>query len=105
AELTRDGERWRTADGAEPSGERTRALLDRLSTLRAASVVRYGSDPALASPTVRVTVTRPSGSVSLELGEPRVEGDDAFVPARRSDLDVVYRVRPDVVSPLRTYTP
>lgn len=105
AELRRDGDRWRTAEGAEPHAERTQALIDRLSTLRAAGVVRYGTDPALEQPAVRITVTRPSGAVSLELGEPRVENDEAFVPVRRSDLEVVYRIRPDLVASLRTYTP
>lgn len=108
AELRREDGRWMTAEGAAADADRTQQLLDRLGTLRAAGVVRYGTPDAalgLDPPATRVTVTREDGSFSIDVGADQGQGDDAYVPVRRSDIAVVYRVRPDLVSILRTYAP
>src|SRR5690606_23343071 len=103
ADLRREGSAWRTAAGAPADAERTQALLERLSTLRASGVSRYADEPI--EPATRITVASPSGSVTLEVGDDQGEGEAAFAPARRSDVGVLYRIRPDLVSVLRTYTP
>ncbi len=108
ADLSRQGGAWRLADGAAPDADRTQALVDRLSTLRASGVVRYGAPDGslgLEPPATRITVTRADGSTTIDLGRDQGEGDAAFVPARRSGLDVIYRFSPELVSALRTYTP
>jgi hypothetical protein len=112
-ELRREGGRWQLAGGGTPDPDRTRALLDRLSTLRASGVVRYGTPDGtlgLEPPAVRIVATRRPGaegpaSTTLELGAAQGEGDEAFVPARRSDLDVLFRFRPELVRILREYRP
>lgn len=109
-ELTHDGARWELAGGGAPDPDRTRALLDRLSTLRAGGVVRYGP-PALSPVEQRIVATRRTDAgegpptVTLELGAVQGEGEDAFVAIRRSDLDVVFRIRPEVVQALLGYHP
>lgn len=98
-ELRRDGSGWKMADGAEADPERTRALLDRLSSLRASGVERYGAPESAA---LTVTVTTPNGATSLGFGEG--EGE-AFVPASRAGVDVTYRVAPDQLAPISAFLP
>ncbi|MCZ7687477.1 MAG: hypothetical protein M5U28_55550 [Sandaracinaceae bacterium] len=43
--------------------------------------------------------------MSIDIGEDQGEGDAAYAPVRRSDVAVVYRVRPDLASIFRTYVP
>ncbi len=109
AELRREGNGWQLPDGAAPDADRTRALMDWLSTLRASGVERYGAPDGtlgLEPPQVRARVTQTDGSQwSIDLGREQGEGEAAFVPARRSDLSVVYRFRPELVSDLLTYVP
>lgn len=108
-ELTREGSGWQAADGTAPDAERTRALLDRLSALRASGVVAYGAPDAalgLSPPALRVSAIGQDGTTStVELGREQGSGEAAFVPLRRSGVDVTYRVAPDLVAPLRTYAP
>ena len=112
-ELTRDGTGWQTASGARPDPERTRALLDRLDTLRATSVLRYGAPDAssgLSAPSVRIVGTRREGAtgtrtVTLELGATTGEGADAIVAAHRADLAIVYGLRAELVMVFGDYTP
>ncbi len=108
ADLRRAGEGWETAEGAPADAERTRQLVERFGTLRASGVVRYGEPDGtlgLSPPSTRVTVTRDGGTFSLDVGEDQGTGDDAWTPVRRTDVGVIYRVRPDLVSIFRTYTP
>lgn len=107
-ELRREGTTWQLADGGTPDEARTRALLDRLGTLRAIGVQAYGDD--LGAVTLRLVATRRATAegertVTLELGEAVGEGDEAYVPARRVGLGVVYRLRPDTVRSLLDYHP
>ncbi|MCA9609461.1 MAG: DUF4340 domain-containing protein [Myxococcales bacterium] len=107
-ELVREGTAWQLAGGGTPNDARTRALMDRLGTLRAIGVQSYGDD--LGAVTLRVVATRRptvegDRTVTIELGEPTGEGDDAYVPARRAGLGVVYRLRPDTVRSLVDYHP
>jgi hypothetical protein len=112
-ELTRAGAGWQTATGASPDAERTRALLDRLDTLRATSVLRYGAPEAasgLAAPSVRIVGTRRESAsgprtVTIEIGATVGEGADAIVAARRADLAIVYGLRAELVQVFRDYTP
>ena len=53
ADLRREGTVWQTAAGAPAHAERTQALLERLSTLRANGVLRYADAPL--SPSTRAT--------------------------------------------------
>jgi len=106
--LVREGTTWLVEGGAAPDEERTRALMDRLGTLRALGVAEYGE--GAFTPQVRVVATRRATVegdrvVTLDLGDPVGEGDDAYLPVRRSGLDVVYRVRPDMVRSILGYAP
>ncbi|HJL20255.1 MAG TPA: DUF4340 domain-containing protein [Sandaracinaceae bacterium LLY-WYZ-13_1] len=109
--LERAEGRWRRTDGGEADPDRTRELLDRLGTLRASGVMRYGEPDGtlgLTPPAVRVVATRRESAegprtVTLELGAEQGEGDRAAVPARRSDLAVIFRFRPELVRILREY--
>ncbi len=108
AELRRAGSGWQTAEGAPADADRTQQLVDRLGTLRATGVARYGAPDGslgLDPPATRVTITRASGAVSIDVGEDQGEGDAAHAPVRRTDVAVVYRVRPDLASIFRTYVP
>lgn len=103
-ELTRDGTTWRLAAGGTPDEDRTDALVDRLGTLRAIGVEGYG--PATRDYPNRVIGTANDGStVTLLVGAPQGEGDDAWVPMRREGLDVTYRVRPDAARAILDYAP
>ena len=100
ADLRREGTVWQTASGAPAHADRTQALLERLSTLRASGVLRYADAPL--SPATRITVTSSSGSTTLEVGDSE---SDSGAPIRRSDVGVIYEIRADLVSVLRTYVP
>lgn len=96
-ELRREGSRW--IGGAE---EATAALIDRLGTLRATGVVAYGAPEAslgLDPPATRVTID----DVHLDFGQTMGEGDEAFIAARKSGLDVVYLIRPDLLRAILEY--
>lgn len=110
ADLRREGTAWTLASGDAPDADRTRALFDRIGTLRASGVVSYGTpDPGLGldPPAVRYTIVRTEGAdpVHLDLGAQQGEGDDAYVPVRRSDIDATYRLRADLAAVLLTYEP
>ncbi|MBX3272804.1 MAG: DUF4340 domain-containing protein [Sandaracinaceae bacterium] len=107
-ELRREGTGWQLAGGGTPNEARTRALLERLATLRASAVSSYGPPGDAAA--VRVVATRRASAegervVTLAFGEPVGSGDDAYLPAWREGLAVVYRVRPDAVRSALDYRP
>lgn len=106
--LVREGTTWQLDSGSPADEGRTRSLMDRLGTLRALGVAEYGE--GTFTPQLRVVATRRATVegdrvVTLEIGAPVGEGDDAHLPVRRSGLDVVYRVRPDMVRSILEYAP
>ncbi|RZO56035.1 MAG: DUF4340 domain-containing protein [Sandaracinaceae bacterium] len=106
-ELTRDGTTWQLAGGGTPNPDRTRALLDRLSTLRASRVLTHGAqDASLASPPLRVVATRRDGStVSLSFGPEITQDGEALVPARRDGVPVTYGFRPELLESILDFAP
>ncbi len=103
-ELTHEAGTWQMSDGAAPHEARTRALMDRLGTLRALGVVAYAD--TFGPVTMRVVATRRATVegepvVTLEIGEPT----DDYVPMRRAGLGVIYRMRPDTLQALLGYAP
>jgi hypothetical protein len=113
--IRRDGERF-VGGGSSGEGptdaERTRALLDRLSSIRAAEVVGYGAPPpdsGLAAPRARVVVTRTEDApepreYTLLIGAARGEGEHRQVFVKRDGLDVTYTVAAEVVDAILGYT-
>jgi len=107
-ELTSDAGTWHTADGGIPHAARTRSLMDRLGTLRAIGVASYGGD--FGPVAMRIVATRRptvegERTVTLELGELRGQGDEAYLPMRREGVGVVYQLRPDTVRALVDFAP
>jgi len=106
--LTREGTTWQTAGGDPADEGRTRSLMDRLGTLRALGVAEYGEGaftPQLSVVATRRETVEGDRVVTIDIGEPVGEGDDAYLPVRRSGLAVVYRVRPDMVRSILSYAP
>lgn len=106
-ELRREGGAWQLASGGTPDEARTRALEDRLGTLRA---VGAGYGGGLGAVALRVVATRRATAegdreVTIELGDAVGAGEEAYVPARRAGIDVLYRLRPDTVRSLVEYHP
>lgn len=104
-ELVADGTGWALAAGGAPDEARTRALIDRLGTLRATEVLSYG--PAQRELPTRVVATAREGgaTTTLSIGAPEGEGAAAIVPVRVSGVDVTYGVRPDLLTAIVEYTP
>ncbi|MFK7990999.1 MAG: DUF4340 domain-containing protein [Sandaracinaceae bacterium] len=106
-EVRREGAAWQTAEGESPDPAQTRALLDRLATLRGARLVAYAAGEGAE---VDVQVTRRAGTegartVTLHIGAVVGEGEDAFVPVWRDDPAVTLGFRPELVDVFRTYAP
>lgn len=108
-ELQRDGTSWQLAGGGTPDADRTRALLDRLSTLRATRVLRYGAPDGsfgLTAPRLRVVATPRAGDpITLSIGADTDVDGQTLVPLHRAGLDVVYALTPDLLRSVVDYTP
>ncbi len=118
--VQRDGELWRTAQGAPAERSRVNVLLGRLALVRAQSVVGYGPAPADArlgdmTLTLIVAAAEPSSdagahpatthAIRVELGATFGSGSDAAVYARRDGIDATVSVPRDIAESLRTFTP
>ena len=106
--LTREGTQWQTEEGAPPDAARLRAMTDRLSTLRARGVESYGE--SVGAVALRIVATRRptvegDRTVTLELGAPSGEGEDALVLARRDGLGVVFELPAQLARTLLEYQP
>ncbi|MGE3634072.1 MAG: DUF4340 domain-containing protein, partial [Sandaracinaceae bacterium] len=101
--LTREGDGFVLAGGAADP-DRVRSLVDRLGTIRASGVIEIGP-PTRELATRVVGTLSEGGEVTLTIGEPEGEGDDAYVPLRSSAVGVTYRARPDAVAPIVGFHP
>ncbi len=110
--IRREGDAFTTSSGPADA-ERTRALVERLSSILATSVVGYGDPPAdagLAAPRARVVVSRtedapePRETVLL-VGAERGEGDARRTFVRREDLAVTFEVPGSLVDGILAYRP
>ena len=96
---------WRTAAGDPPDPEATSALLDRIATLRATRVERYGEIGAPAEVTVVLGRAGDAGELRFGIGPVSGEGDDASVLAAPDGVGAVYRFRAPLLELFRTWTP
>jgi hypothetical protein len=110
--IRREGDRF-VSDAGPSDAERTRALLDRLSSLRATEVMGYGPPTAahgLAPARARVVVTRTADApepreYTLLIGATQGEGDERQVFVAREGLEVTYQVAAEVIDAVLAFTP
>lgn len=110
--ITREGGAFLAQTGPADA-ERTRGLLDRLSSLLATAVVGYGEPPAeakLASPRARIVVRRAENAPApreavLLVGAEHGEGDARRVFVKREDLAVTFEVAGALVDGILEYRP
>ncbi|MBC7173407.1 MAG: hypothetical protein H5U40_13290 [Polyangiaceae bacterium] len=110
--LRREGDRFVTDQGPADD-ERTRGLIERLSSILATTVVGYGPPPnhsGLASPRARVVISRADGApapreITLLIGSARGEAAERKVFVKRDDLDVTFEVPAMLVDAILGYRP
>jgi hypothetical protein len=98
----RDGA-WRSGEAAA-APDATDAFLERLRSLRARGVLAYGAE-AHATPEIVVVVESPGGTRRIEIGGTTGEGEDAFAPARVSDVNAELQLSPQIVGAIASYRP
>lgn len=98
-------------DGAWRSGESiaapdaTDAFLERLRSLRARGVLAYGERASFSAAEIVVAVESPGGTRRLEVGGTTGEGENAFAPARVSDVNAELQLSPEIVGAIASYRP
>jgi hypothetical protein len=109
-ELRREGDRW-MAGPAAADPDRTTRLLDRLASLRATGTTRWGPAPpehGFGTPTLILEVVRRVGeprTYRIEVGAAGATGTEGWYHARRSDLQVGFRLGSGVVQEFLEYQP
>ncbi len=110
--ITRENGGFATPAGPADA-ERTRGLLDRLSSLLATAVVGYGEPPAdagFARPRARIVVKRSEDAPApreavLLVGAAHGEGDARRVFVKREDLAVTFEVAGTLIDAILGYRP
>jgi hypothetical protein len=99
----RDGS-WRSGESiAAPDA--TDAFLERLRSLRARGVLAYGERASFSAAEIVVAVESPGGTRRLEVGGTTGEGENAFAPARVSDVNAELQLSPEIVGAIASYRP